>query len=67
MSPGKSAEGKLNDPSIQNADEVATTLNADIENGLTAEAAARRLLANGPNELRSAPPHPKLVNRTWHQ
>jgi Ca2+-transporting ATPase len=58
MSPGKSEADKLNDPSIQNADEVVKALGADIENGLTAEEAARRLLANGPNELRSAPPHP---------
>ena len=58
MTPNKSAAGKLNDPSIQNTDEVVKALGADIENGLTAEEAARRLLANGPNELRSAPSHP---------
>ena len=58
MTPGKSEADKLDDPSIQNADEVAKAFGADIENGLTKAEAARRLLADGPNELRSTPRHP---------
>ena len=58
MTPGKPEAEKLTDPSIQNADEVAKALGADIESGLTAEEASRRLAAAGPNELRSTSPHP---------
>jgi len=50
--------GSLDDPSIKNADEVARGLGADIENGLTSEEASRRLSADGPNELYSAPRRP---------
>lgn len=50
--------GRLDDPSIKNADEVAGALGADIENGLTSEEASRRLAQDGPNELRSAPRRP---------
>nr|MBA3477719.1 hypothetical protein [Lautropia sp.] len=46
------------DPSIKDADEVARALGADVERGLTSEEASRRLAAEGPNELRSAPPVP---------
>ena len=42
------------DPSVRDADEVARALGADIENGLASTEASRRLLADGPNELRSA-------------
>ncbi|MCY7308533.1 MAG: cation-translocating P-type ATPase [Rhodoferax sp.] len=34
---------------------LATALEADVENGLSATEAARRLAQNGPNELRAAP------------
>ena len=50
--------GSLDDPSIKDADEVARALRADIENGLTSAEASRRLLADGPNELRSAKRRP---------
>jgi Ca2+-transporting ATPase len=51
------AEG-LDDPSIKDANEVARALGTDLEHGLTSAEAARRLAAEGPNELRSAPPVP---------
>jgi len=50
--------GSPDDPSIKDADEVAQALGADLENGLTSQEAARRLSADGPNELRSAPRQP---------
>src|SRR5690349_7011395 len=40
------------------AAEVARRLGADVERGLTSQEAARRLAADGPNELRAAPPIP---------
>lgn len=52
------APGRLDDPSIKNADEVARVLGADIDNGLTSPEASRRLAQDGPNELRSAPWRP---------
>ena len=48
----------LDDPSIKDANEVARALGTDLEHGLTSAEAARRLAAEGPNELRSAPPVP---------
>ena len=56
--PAMAKAGRLDDPSIKNADEVAGALGADIENGLTSEEASRRLAQDGPNELRSAPRRP---------
>ncbi|UUZ76072.1 HAD-IC family P-type ATPase [Polaromonas sp. P1(28)-13] len=53
---------KLGDPSIRAADEVARSLGADLEGGLTSQEASRRLLENGPNELRVAPRTP-----TWRR
>nr|MDP2192004.1 cation-translocating P-type ATPase [Rhodoferax sp.] len=53
--PAMAKAGRLDDPSIKNADEVAGTLGADIENGLTSQEASHRLAQDGPNELRSAP------------
>ena len=50
--------GSLDDPSVRSADEVASALGADLENGLTTQEALRRLSENGPNELRSAPRRP---------
>ena len=49
---------RLDDPSVRNADEVASTLGADVNNGLTSPEASRRLAQYGPNELRSAPRRP---------
>jgi P-type Ca2+ transporter type 2C len=54
--------GRLDDPSVKNADEVATALGADLNNGLTSPEASRRLGQDGPNELRSAPRRP-----TWRR
>ena len=45
----------LGNPSIMDVDKVAAALEADVENGLSAQEAARRLAQNGPNELRAAP------------
>ncbi len=50
--------GGLDDPSVKNADEVARSLGADIDNGLTSPEALRRLAQDGSNELRSAAPVP---------
>ena len=47
--------GDIGDPSVMEADAVAAALKADVENGLSAPEAARRLAQNGPNELRAAP------------
>jgi hypothetical protein len=44
------------DPSIKDASEVARVLEANTENGLSSQEAARRLLESGRNELRAAPP-----------
>jgi len=46
----------LDDPSIIDVDEVTRALGADVENGLASKEAARRLAADGPNELRAVPP-----------
>ena len=43
------------DPSIGDIDDLARLLGADLENGLTADEAQRRLAQDGPNELRAAP------------
>jgi magnesium-transporting ATPase (P-type) len=46
------------DPSLRAAEAVAGALGSDPERGLTAAEAARRLVADGANELRVAPPRP---------
>ena len=56
--PAMAKAGRLDDPSVKNADEVASALGANLENGLTSQEASRRLSENGPNELRSAPRRP---------
>ena len=48
----------LDDPSVVDAAEVALSLGCDPEHGLTSAEAARRLAADGPNELRAVPPVP---------
>ncbi len=46
------------DPSLRDADEVASALDADLKHGLTSREAARRLARDGPNELRAAAVRP---------
>ena len=46
------------DPSVTDAQDVARHLGVDPGTGLSSEEAARRLAADGPNELRGAPPVP---------
>ncbi len=52
------ATATIDDPSLKEVDEVAKALSADLVNGLGAQEASRRLLANGANELRAATPIP---------
>ena len=49
----------LPDPSLSEADGVVQAVGADIEHGLTAQDAIRRLAQDGPNELRAAPVKPR--------
>lgn len=48
----------MSDPSTAHVGDVAEHLNTDIERGLTAAEAARRLVATGPNELEEEAPVP---------
>ncbi len=50
--------GDIGDPSVMETSAVAAALEVDVESGLGAEEAARRLAQNGTNELRAAPPTP---------
>ncbi|MDP3669928.1 MAG: cation-translocating P-type ATPase [Telluria sp.] len=50
------------DPSVRSAEDVARALGADLDHGLTAQEAARRLAADGPNELQAEPSLP-----TWRR
>lgn len=50
--------GEIGDASVMDADAVAAALEVDVENGLSAQEAARRLERHGPNELRAAPRAP---------
>ena len=52
----------VQDPSLVTVDEVTRDLRVDPERGLDAAEAARRLAADGPNELRAKPPEP-----WWHR
>ncbi len=52
----------IDDPSVIDAAEVARTVGADLERGLTAAEAELRLARHGRNELRGAPPVP-----TWRR
>ena len=56
----------LADPYTQDLDAVATALQVDTASGLTSDEAAKRLEADGPNELRSTPPVPAW-RRFLHQ
>ena len=60
--PAMAKAGSLDDPSVKNADEVASALGADLNNGLTSPAASLRLAQDGPNERRAAPRWP-----AWHR
>ena len=46
------------DPSLIDSAELALALGTDLENGLSTDEAARRLAADGRNELRAVPPVP---------
>ncbi|MDO5698320.1 MAG: cation-translocating P-type ATPase [Dermatophilus congolensis] len=46
------------DPALRDASDVAADLGVDPSTGLSGEEAARRLDADGPNELRGTPPTP---------
>jgi P-type Ca2+ transporter type 2C len=50
------------DPSVLDVAEVAEALVIDLDLGLSSAEATRRLAADGPNELRAAPPV-----RTWRK
>ena len=43
----------IDDPALEDADEVANAFGADVVNSLTAHEATHRLLANGVNEHRA--------------
>jgi len=47
--------GAIGDPSVMETNAVAAALQVDVDNGLSAQEAARRLAQNGPNALRAAP------------
>lgn len=49
---------RSNDPSLIDIAGLASTLGTDLQRGLTANEAAGRLRANGPNALRAKPPVP---------
>ncbi len=49
---------RADDPSTQPAEDVARALGTDLDRGLGAQEAARRLAADGPNALRAAPATP---------
>ena len=50
--------GDIDDASVMDAGAVAAALEVDVETGLSAQEAARRLTQNGPNELRATPRPP---------
>ena len=52
--PAASRPDGIGDVSVMDADAVAAALEVDVETGLSAQEAARRLAQNGPNELRAA-------------
>jgi len=52
------AQERPDDPSLIDATALALALGADLEQGLSTEEAAKRLVADGRNELRAVPPIP---------
>ena len=57
-SPAMTEPPAPDDPSLQEVNDLAQSLGTDLDKGLTAQEAARRLTQDGPNELRAAPPVP---------
>ena len=55
MTLGNTTDSDSHHPSIKNFDDVVRAVAADASNGLSAQEAARRLIANGANQLRAAP------------
>ncbi|MFO1363378.1 MAG: cation-translocating P-type ATPase [Burkholderiales bacterium] len=55
---GTTSANRLDDPSVLDVEDVLRALGTDAENGLSSDEASRRLAADGPNELRAAPPIP---------
>ncbi len=55
LSPAATNAGESEDAYVHNVEEVASAFGADLDNGLTASEASRRLADNGPNEIRAAP------------
>ncbi len=53
----KAASG-FDDPSLEDADAIARNLGSNLDTGLTAAEAARRLALDGPNTLRRTPTRP---------
>lgn len=49
----------LDDPSVMDPPEIARILGTDPDRGLSTDEASRRLVKDGPNELRAAPPVPR--------
>ncbi|MDB5842589.1 MAG: ATPase, type [Herminiimonas sp.] len=49
---------RIGNPSVLDADEVVKALAADLQLGLTSDAASRRLMEDGPNEPRAIPRQP---------
>lgn len=56
------ADAGVADPTVRAAADVARDAGVDPERGLTAAEAGLRLAADGPNDLRGAPPEP-----LWHR
>jgi magnesium-transporting ATPase (P-type) len=54
------------DPSVRDAEAVARSLRTDVDNGLTAREAERRLAEVGRNQLRVTPP-PSVWRRVLRQ
>ena len=55
---GPERNDTVDDPSLLAAQDVIAAVATDAARGLAAAEAARRLLRDGPNELRTVPPHP---------
>ena len=61
-SPAMTEPQAPDDPSLHEVNDLAKSLGTDLDKGLTAQEAARRLAQEGPNELRATPPVP-----TWRR
>ncbi|SMP76391.1 cation-transporting P-type ATPase [Noviherbaspirillum suwonense] len=53
---------QIRDPSTLDSDAIVEALGTDLQNGLTSEVASRRIIEDGPNELRASQPQP-----TWRR